>query len=198
MISIEFVLLFLGFSIPLVCTPGPGNLIIAMTGASQGFKGALPLIAGIDLSYILFSLAFGAGLGRIFEIYPGIGPVLKIGGGLYLLYLSWKIWRSRPAAAGPAARPTGFIDGVILTVLNPKAHLLMILMFSQFLTPGHSGGFRILGLTAALALVNIPNHFAWALLGRWISGAVDRGETGRSNPVYAAMLAGVAVYMMMN
>ncbi|MEJ2518265.1 MAG: hypothetical protein P8Y82_09930 [Methyloceanibacter sp.] len=37
------------------------------------------------------------------------------------------------AKVSHAARPAGFLDGVVLLVLNPKAHVIIALMFTQFL-----------------------------------------------------------------
>lgn len=199
MISIEFIFLFLAFSTPLVCTPGPGNLILAMTGARSGLKGTLPLIAGIDLAYIVFTLMIGFGLGELFTEYPFAYLILKYAGGLYLFYLSHKIWIQKPNLERGVSKIMGFKDGIILTALNPKAHLLMILMFSQFMRPDDQVSAQVFLLTIALALVNIPNHFVWSYSGEFISRRLNsKGNYKTSNRVFSAMLFFVAVYILIS
>lgn len=197
MITVEFVVLFLAFSIPLVCTPGPGNLILAMSGARWGLRGTIPLIAGIDMAYLVFSVAIGSGLGQLFAAYPASYTVLKYGGGIYLVYLASRIWQLRPGSGDRPDLSMGFWDGVVLTALNPKAHILMILMFSQFMRPDSGLPVQILVLTLSLALVNIPNHFAWGYLGEMISKrAGDARNSRTANRIFALMLLGVAVYIL--
>ncbi len=198
MFSIEFVFLFLAFSIPLVCTPGPGNIILAMSGARWGVTGTIPLIAGIDFSYIVFTLLIGFGMGELFTRFPFTHLALKYAGGAYLIYLSWKIWNLRPDLDREVSNSMGFRDGVVLTLFNPKAHLLMILMFSQFMKPGAPVVKQVLLLTTALALVNIPNHFVWSYAGHLIAGRMrSRGDDRTSNRVFSSMLLGVAVYILL-
>lgn len=197
MISIEFIFMFLAFSIPLVCTPGPGNLILAMSGARSGLKGTLPLIAGIDLAYIVFTLMIGFGLGELFVTYPSAYLVLKYAGGLYLIYLSYKIWNQTPGLTKGLPKTMGFKDGIILTALNPKAHLLMILMFSQFMRPEGQLLAQVFFLTIALALVNIPNHFVWSYSGEFIFRRLNSKNNVRtSNRIFSVMLFFVAIYIL--
>ncbi len=197
MITPEFIVLFLSFSIPLVCTPGPGNLILAMSGARWGVKQTIPLIVGIDITYIFCSLLIGLGLGELFNAWPQAYILLKYAGGAYLVYLAYKIWRLQTGLEKKASSAMGLKDGVILTVLNPKAHVLMILMFSQFMTPGSGMLSQVFILTFALALVNIPNHFAWGYMGEIAVKRLSSGKNeGYVNGIFALMLLGVAVYIL--
>lgn len=199
MISIEFVFLFMAFSIPLVCTPGPGNIILAMSGAQQGVIGTIPLIVGIDLTYIIFTVLIGLGLGELFMSFPVAHMMLKYGGCLYLFYLAYKIWNSITVADNSITKPLGFKDGVILTIFNPKAHLLMILMFSQFMKPDGRIIAQVTLLTAALAFVNIPNHFIWSYLGEFIARRLETMQNGRkSNKAFSIMLVCVAIYILIS
>ncbi len=199
MITPEFIVLFLSFSIPLVCTPGPGNLILAMSGARWGVKQTIPLIVGIDITYVFCSLLIGLGLGELFNAWPQAYILLKYTGGGYLVYLAWKIWRLQTGLKKKAPSSMGLKDGVILTVLNPKAHVLMILMFSQFMEPGGGVLSQVLILTFALALVNIPNHFAWGYMGEIAVRRLSDGKNERrTNGIFALMLLGVAIYILIN
>ncbi|MBU1341757.1 MAG: LysE family translocator, partial [Proteobacteria bacterium] len=52
----------------------------------------MPLIIGIDVTYIVFTLLIGFGIGELFDAYPWLYLALKYAGSFYLLYLSYKIW----------------------------------------------------------------------------------------------------------
>ncbi len=197
MITPELIVLFLSFSIPLVCTPGPGNLILAMSGARWGVKQTIPLIVGIDIAYVFCSFLIGLGLCELFNVWPQAYILLKYAGGGYLVYLAHRIWRLQTGFKEKPLSAMGLKDGVILTVLNPKAHVLMILMFSQFMTPGSSVLSQVIILTLALALVNIPNHFAWGYMGEIAIRRLSSGKNeGYVNRIFALMLLGVAVYIL--
>ncbi len=199
MISIEFIFLFLSFSIPLVCTPGPGNIILALSGASQGLMGTIPLIVGIDLTYIIFTILIGLGLGELFTKFPVAYIILKYGGSLYLIYLAYKIWNSKPGKSQNISQSMGFKDGIILTTFNPKAHLLMILMFSQFMKPDSYIFGQVVFLTIALSLVNIPNHFVWSYLGEFVAKRLNTNQDDRkSNILFSIMLFSVAIYILIS
>ncbi len=153
---------------------------------------------GIDITYVFCSLLIGLGLGELFNVWPPAYALLKYAGSGYLIYLSYKIWRLQTGTGGKSPSPMGLKDGVILTVLNPKAHVLMILMFSQFMTPGSGVLSQVLILTLALALVNIPNHFAWGYMGEVAVRRLSTGKNKRyTNGIFALMLLGVAIYILM-
>ncbi len=195
--TIEFVFVFLAFSIPLVCTPGPGNIILAMSGARWGVMKTIPLIIGIDVSYIIFTLMIGFGLGELFVQFPIIYLFLKYAGGLYLFYISYKIWNLKPDFDKSLSNSLGFKDGVILTLFNPKAHLLMVLMFSQFMEPNDKVVGQVFILTIALALVNVPNHFVWSYLGQFLGGRINSNQNEQKiNRIFSFMLVSVAVYIL--
>jgi threonine/homoserine/homoserine lactone efflux protein len=82
----------------------------------MGLRQTLPLIAGIDITYVVFSLLIGLGLGELFKAWL----VLKYSGGGYLIYLSHKIWNLRPGEAKEISTAMGLKDGVILTICIPK------------------------------------------------------------------------------
>jgi threonine/homoserine/homoserine lactone efflux protein len=44
---------------PLVFSPGPANIVFAMSGIRQGVRGSIPLIIGVDLVFIIYSLLIG-------------------------------------------------------------------------------------------------------------------------------------------
>jgi threonine/homoserine/homoserine lactone efflux protein len=88
--SIQYFLLFFGLMFPLVFSPGPANIVFAMSGIRQGVRGSIPLIIGVDLVFIIYSLLIGFGLGEILQLYPSLIFILQLLGSLYIVYLAYK------------------------------------------------------------------------------------------------------------
>ncbi len=109
--------LVLGYS--LAVPPGPMNALIA-TWSLRGFRHGFAVGAGaMSADFILMFLTlllYGvlAGLGRQF-----FAP-FHVAGGLFFLYLAYKIGRARPPAEGGGGRQArGYLLGLSLGLVNP-------------------------------------------------------------------------------
>src|SRR3954470_718407 len=93
-------------------TPGPNNLMLLASGVNFGFTRTVPHMLGIGIGFLVLLLAVGFGLGAVLTAFPVLHTGLKIAGGIYLLYLAWKIAMSRSLAGGGEAevRPIRLID----------------------------------------------------------------------------------------
>ncbi len=93
--NIQYFLLFFGLMFPLVFSPGPANIVFAMSGIKQGVRGSIPLIIGVDLVFIIYSLLIGFGLGEILQLYPSLIFHTSIAW-LFVYYLfSLQIYKNR-------------------------------------------------------------------------------------------------------
>ncbi|WP_253822082.1 LysE family transporter [Vibrio sp. 99-8-1] len=80
-------LIWLSVMFPLVFSPGPANIVFAASGARVGVRKSLPLLAGIDLVFIIKSLIIGFGLGQAVQNYSSLMNVVQLIGASYLIYL---------------------------------------------------------------------------------------------------------------
>lgn len=187
------------FLFPLTYSPGPGNLFFAANGARFGFHGTLAANAGYHVATLVVTVLVGAGFGTVTRMAPEVFLVLKYAGSAYVLYLAWTLLRSGTVAHDERARPAGFLDGVVLLVLNPKAYLILSLLFSQFLDRdgGDSVG-HVLLISVIFTLNNLVAFSLWAWLGDR-SVALFRSERNatRLNACFAIVLAGVALWMLL-
>lgn len=81
-----------------------------------------------------------AGLAALLRALPAAYLVVKVAGGLYLIYLGVQAWRRTARSAAldappPAARWAVFRQGVITNVLNPKVALFFVAFLPQFIDP---------------------------------------------------------------
>lgn len=185
------------FLLPLAYSPGPGNAYFAVHGARSGLMGVFPALVGYHLATLVASIAIGSGLALPFMRAPSVAIILTMLSSAYMFWLAWLSlaeWQaSRPGGAPEATSgQSSFAGGAFLLVANPKAYLIMAMMFSAFRHPEGN-----LGFTTLISLVFTVNNFIafalWAIAGRWLSRTLsDRA----AQLVYAIAFAAVGVWLL--
>lgn len=196
----ETILALLIFLFPLAYSPGPGNMLFAANGALFGFRATLPASAGYHLATWLMTLGIGLGLTGLFETWPLLFPVLKTAGAIYVLWLALKLSRAGATTTTQTARPASFTDGAVLLLLNPKAYVIIALMFSQFLSPTEPHVLAaIMVITTVFTLNNLLAFSTWTLIGDRLARAFREDRSAIwLNRGFAAVLAGVAIWILLS
>ncbi len=127
---------FMIFGTSQVGTPGPANMALMATGARFGFRAALPFIGGVILGKQLIIWPIGFGLMQMAQTAPGIFSALKWISAAYIFWLAWKVANIRFDHSRSVAKAPGFIAGLVVHPLNPKAWAMIITGFSNFVAPG--------------------------------------------------------------
>jgi len=156
------------FSFVTSVTPGPNNMMLLASGVNFGFSRTIPHMLGISSGFFVMLLAVGAGLEKIFNLYPFFYQVMKVAGFSYLLYLAWGIARSSaPTEAKGAAvttAPLGFIGAAAFQWINPKAWMMAVGYFSNYMPADAS--MAVIVLTCLMfALINLPSVSLWGVMG---------------------------------
>lgn len=111
-------------------SPGPSNLAIMAIAMDSGRKAALVFALGVVSGSVFWGLLAALGLSAIFSTYASAILVMKILGGVYLLWLAAKSARAAfSAQTGPAVAQTPASDasartcfrGAAMHLTNPKA-----------------------------------------------------------------------------
>ena len=186
------------FLFPLAYSPGPGNMFFAANGARFGFRATIPANAGYHIATWIVTAAIGFGFLAAFERFPQLFTFLKVAGSLYVLWIAWKMLRAGAFQGAEDAKPATFMDGVILLLLNPKAYVIIALMFTQFLDLSNSGMFTsVLLITTVFTLNNLLAFSIWTLVGDTIAGLFRSPESARKlNLIFGTILAVVAIWML--
>ncbi len=197
---LETIVALVIFLFPLAYSPGPGNLFFAANGARFGFRATMPANAGYHLLTWVVTVGIGFGFVAVMERFPQVFDVLRIAGSLYVLWLAWKMFRSSVLKDEGAARPARFVDGALLLGLNPKAYVIMALMFTQFLEGSQAGQLvAVLVIATVFTLNNLLAFSLWALMGDAIAAGFRSADSARRlNAVFGIVLAGVAVWMLVS
>ncbi len=129
-----FVAIFI-FSI----TPGPGVFAVLARAMTEGAAACVTLSLGMAISDIIYLVFACYGLAAIAQHWGGLFTVIRILGAAYLLYLGWKMWRSRPDLATEAVavksrdQVKSFIQGFLISASNPKVILFYIAFLPTFM-----------------------------------------------------------------
>ena len=152
-------------------TPGPNNLMLLTSGVNFGFRRSIPHMFGIGIGFVVLLLAVGFGLGAVLTAFPSMHTALKIAGGVYLLYLSWKIAmaRSMDSKGEQNARPLTFLDAAAFQWVNPKAWVMAITAMAVYTVPAQPF-LSVLLVAGAFGVVNLPSVSVWAGFGTALRG----------------------------
>ncbi|NHF72255.1 LysE family translocator [Paracoccus xiamenensis] len=122
-----------------ILSPGPAIIAAIQTAFSRGREVALPFGMGLAFGASLWGLIALAGLAVVFQTHPEVYRTVKVFGGLYLLWMSWGLWRAATEPLPEAAEKRfgrGFLGGMLLNLSNPKPALFYAsLLLSLFPGP---------------------------------------------------------------
>ncbi|MEM8592570.1 MAG: LysE family transporter [Pseudomonadota bacterium] len=147
-----------------IASPGPNILAVIGTSMSVNRTAGMALAMGVAIGSFTWALLTVFGLSAILAIYASALLFIKIFGGLYLLWLAYKSFKSAASRhdieakelAGGRRTPFGYFRrGYIIQMTNPKAALAWIAIISLGLQEGAPlwvGAVIVLG-TFALSII---------------------------------------------
>jgi len=139
-------------------TPGPGVFAIVARALALGFRPTLVFITGVITGDLVYLVLAALGLSVIATQYAAAFGVLKIAGGLYLVYLGVQTWRAAKhvdtglTPTPERGRGRSFFSGLSLTLGNPKAVVFYVAFLPAFMD---LGALSTAGLVEAAVLVSI-------------------------------------------
>lgn len=161
-------------------SPGPSNMAIMGVAMSQGRRPALMLAAGVISGSLCWALLVATGLSTLLLAYAQAMVVIKVVGGIYLLWLAWKAARSAAHRGTGISVPlvaTGSVRslyrrGVLLHLGNPKAILVWTAIMSLGIHPDAAPIVLPL-IVGGCALLGVMVFSSYALL--FSTPAMSRG-----------------------
>ena len=160
------------FAASQVGTPGPANMTLMATGARFGFRAALPFVAGVALGKQLVIWPVGFGLMELSARAPWVFETLKYVSAAYIIWLAWRVAKMRLGASREEGAAPGFLAGLIVHPLNPKAWAMIVGGFTAFVAPGTPVLEATLVIAAVLLVCQLVLHPLWTLAGDGISRTV--------------------------
>lgn len=171
--SLDVFLALLLFSFASSITPGPNNIMLLASGVNFGFRKTIPHMFGIAFGFGLLLLCIGFGLREVFQQFPIMELILKIVGGLYLVYLAWKIANAGSMEKGKVgAKPMTFLAASLFQWVNPKAWVMAIYAMTAY-TGQPDFTTSVFIVTSAFVVINFPSVSVWCGFGvamrEWLS-----------------------------
>ncbi len=165
MISLYFN--FCVFSFVASITPGPTNLISLMIGSKQGVPAAIPFVIGSSFSAALILWLSGFGLTSLFIDFPLLQTLITWIGALWMSWLGWKLYHSTTHSHLPVpSKIAGWVEGVILQVVNPKTWIMAITVNAIFTTSSSEYSIPLFYLALIFFIVAMPCLLSWSWLGQ--------------------------------
>jgi amino acid exporter len=152
-----------------LASPGPNVLAVLGTAMGEGRRAGIALALGIGAGSVLWALLTAAGLSALLASYAAALTVIKIAGGLYLLWLSFKAFRAAASAHAIATtvdrqkNPRAYVlRGLAIQMTNPKAVLAWIAIMSLGLR--HDAPLWVVGaIVVGTSALSLAIHYLYAV-----------------------------------
>lgn len=195
---------FIAAALVLLVIPGPGVVYVVTRSLSQGRRDGLISVLGLSVGALAHVIAATAGLSAILLASATAFGIVKTLGAGYLIYLGIRTLLGRGIEGAPEeeTRRTSyrvFVDGVVVSVLNPKIAVFFLAFLPQFTDPSRgSVALQILWLGLIYCAMALVTDGTYALLAgsvrQWLGGRVARGPLPRyaTGTLYIGLGVGTA------
>lgn len=176
-------------------SPGPAVLAIMTTAMAEGRRAGLALALGVVTGSLAWGGVAALGLGALLETTAGALALLKIAGGLYLIWLAWRALRGALAEAPPpdaAAGPPASLSrhwarGLGIHLTNPKAVFVWMAIIAIGLPAGSTPGDVAL-VVGGCAVIGVGVFLGYAIV---FSTGVSRRVYLRLRRLIGALAAAI-------
>ena len=174
-------------------------MFFAANGARFGVRSTLGVTTGYHITTWVVTAVAGLGFSATIQQFPDGLAVIKILGSFYVLWLAWNLFRAGALGTTQDTKPADFWDGCLLLVLNPKAYIIIALMFSQFLSGAVEEIVRVILITTIFTLNNLVAFTLWTAVGDRLARRFRSEEHARYlNSTFGFILAAVAIWMFLS
>ncbi|MFO1215264.1 MAG: LysE family transporter [Burkholderiaceae bacterium] len=186
--------LLIGLSI--AAPVGPIGLLVIQRSLQRGARVGLATGLGAAVADALYGAVGAFGVSWIIDALVGARVPLALGGGAFLLWLAWRLWRSQPADRAAPAAGGGllqcFAGTFVLTLSNPATIFSFIAIFGTL-------GARLAGGSpwTLVAGVLLGSALWWLLLSAGVARLRSRFDARAQtwvNRASALLLAGFALW----
>lgn len=188
-----------------VLLPGLDMAFVLSSALTGGRRKGLAAVAGIIVGGVCHVVMTALGISMLLQLLPGAFNALLLAGALYIAWIGISLLRS-DSVFGVAPEPdmrsldATFRQGMLTSLLNPKAYLFMLAVFPQFMRAEY-GAIWIqavaLWLIIALTQLGVYGGMAFAAdrAREWLRGTPTANTVAArcvgTLLIAAAMLTGV-------
>ncbi len=157
-----------------VWSPGPNNIFLLASASRFGLKKNVKFMLGAWTGSFTLMVLSGLFCTLLASVIPGIQPVMKYIGALYLLYLAWQTFRRLPPGDSSTEKIPTYSMGVFLQLVNVKIIIYGLTMFSSFILPYERRPLILLFFAFYLMVMGGIGNLIWAVAGNALRRLYDR------------------------
>lgn len=155
-------------------TPGPNNISSAAMGILFSYQKSLRYLLGITTGFFGVMLLSGWVSATLLQLLPAVEPILRFVGAGYILWLAYHTFKASYTFDEEQQALLGFANGFILQLLNPKAIIYGLTLYSTFLSGILHREFYLFLSALMLAGVAFCAVSTWTLFGAAIRTYLKR------------------------
>lgn len=165
-------LTFLAAATLVIVAPGPDTLLVTRNVFRRGRRGGFVTAAGTVTGLALWSVAAAFGLSALLAASEVGYHVVRVAGGLYLIWLGVQSLRSHgsvsatPTEAAPMPMHRAYLSGVLSNLLNPKIGVFFVTFLPGFVPLGAPVG----STAALLGALFVVETALWLVVLVWLVG----------------------------
>jgi cysteine/O-acetylserine efflux protein len=184
---------FISYVLLTTFTPGPNNIMSMSNASRYGFKKSIQFNVGIFFGFFIIIALCSSFSVALYSFIPSLKPVMTCIGAVYILWLAWKTYKSKPHDVEENKKRTDtFLSGLALQFINPKVILYGITTVSTFIVPYYKSVFVLAGFSALLAFIGFIATCCWSLFGSVFQKLLFKNDKA-INTVMAILLVYCAI-----
>jgi len=151
----------------MIALPGPSVILTIAHSISFGWKHALSTVAGETMGIAVQLIIAAIGLSSLLNFVADAFEWLRWAGAVYLVYLGIKQWRSASEPLkldnSPVSRTNLFLQGLVITILNPKSLIFIAAFLPQFIDATRPIGPQFALIVPTFLVITYTVTSVWAL-----------------------------------
>ncbi|EHY76044.1 lysine exporter protein LysE/YggA [Stutzerimonas stutzeri ATCC 14405 = CCUG 16156] len=197
------ILLFIPACFALNMAPGPNNLLSMANAKRYGVRVACYAGIGRLVAFVGMITLAATGLATVLYTSEKLFFIIKIVGGLYLLWIAVQLWTADPLDSGDEALGGRSLfqlgrQEFLLAAGNPKAILIFTAFLPQFVDPAGSVGFQFLVLGVLFLMLEWVAIAGYAFFGKALRHWFSRPSMRRVfNRICSGLLGSAGIGLLL-
>lgn len=168
----------------MIALPGPSVILTVAHSISFGWKSALSAVGGATMGITVQLIIAAIGLSSLLAIAATAFEWLRWAGAAYLVYLGVRQWRisneSVSFDTSHVSRINLFLQGLVVTIPNPKSLVFIAAFLPQFIDSSRPLGFQFALIVPTFLLITFAVTSMWAIFAGNIRGFLQSQRAYRS------------------
>ena len=172
--ELHIYLTFVVATVIMIALPGPSVLLTVAHSITFGWRHALATVAGETMGIAVQLIVAAIGLTSLLNNIAEVFEWIRWAGALYLVYLGIKQWQSASEPlevdTSSVSKKNLFVQGLIVTIPNPKSVIFIAAFLPQFIDTTRSLGTQLAVIVPTFLVITFAVTSVWAVLAGNVRG----------------------------